>query len=125
MTSVFKQRPATPKQAARRRARLDELLEPAFFKALADPTRVKLLACLAKCGRPCSVTEIAQCCALDFSMVARHLAALAKAGVLTSRKEGRTVWYEAPPELAARFRAIAEALDELEPEVCCEGDCCG
>ncbi len=126
MTQVYKQRPATPKQAVQRKARLDELLEPGFFKALADPTRAKLLACLAKCGRPCSVTEIAQCCALDFSMVARHLSALASAGVLSARKEGRTVWYESPKGLAARFRAIADALEELTPDDCCqEGDCCG
>lgn len=125
MTPVFKQ-PATPKQAARRKARLDTLLDPELFKALADPTRGKLLACLVKCSRPCSVTEIAQCCDLDFSMVARHLTTLARSGVLTARKEGRTVWYEAPSDLAARFRAIADAIDELAPADCCEeGDCCG
>ena len=108
MTPVFKQ-PATPKQAVRRKARLDTLLDPELFKALADPTRGKLLACLVKCSRPCSVTEIAQCCDLDFSMVARHLTTLARSGVLTARKEGRTVW-----------------IDELAPADCCEeGDCCG
>ncbi|MCA9274104.1 MAG: winged helix-turn-helix transcriptional regulator [Phycisphaerales bacterium] len=124
MTQVFKQ-PASPKQAARRRSRLDSLLDPELFRALADPTRSKLLACLIKCSRPCSVTEIAQCCDLDFSMVARHLATLARSGVLTANKQGRTVWYQAPPDLAARFRAIADAIDELTPTDCCEGDCCG
>ena len=55
-------RPATPKQAARCCGPIDDLLDPALFKALADPTRAGLLACIAKCGRGCSVGEIAQCC---------------------------------------------------------------
>jgi len=113
MASVFQNQPDDPKQAFRRRGRIDERLDPEFFKILGEPTRAKLLACLIKCHRPCSVTEVAACCSTDFSMVARHLAALSRAGVLTSRKEGRTVWYEAPSEeLAARFRAIADAIDE-------------
>ena len=128
MTQVTKLPPATPRQASRRRSRLDALLDPALFKALADPTRAGLLSCLCKCARPCSVTEIAQCCALDFSTVARHLSAMARSGVLVARKEGRTVWYHCPSDLAARFRAIADAIEELRPasgDGCCEGGCCG
>ncbi len=87
-----------------------------MLKALAEPTRARLLSCLLKCGRPCSVTEVAQCCSIDFSMVARHLGTLARAGLLSSRKEGRTVWYAADgATLAARFRQLADAIDELNP----------
>lgn len=125
MTQVSKQPPATPKQAARRRSRLDGLLDPVLFKALSDPTRARLVACVCKCDRACSVTEIAECCSLDFSTVARHLTALGRSGVLTARKEGRTVWYRAPADLSARFRAIADAIDELKCDACCEGGCCG
>ena len=121
MASVFHKQPATPKQAARRRSGLDRLLDAEFFKAIGEPTRAKLLACLIKCGRPCSVTEVAACCSLDFSMVARHLQALARAGLLRSHKEGRTVWYEAPSaDLAARFAALAEAVREWPAAGCCE-----
>lgn len=115
----------TPKQAVRRRARLDGLLEPQLFKALADPTRARLLSCLIKCGRPCSVTEVAVCCSIDFSMVARHLATMARAGLLHAEKEGRTVWYHADAgALAARCRAMAEAIEELIPDAPADG-CCG
>ena len=62
MTQISKQRPATPKQAAARPSPLDAQLDPALFKALGDPTRVSLLACIAKCGRGCSVSEVAECC---------------------------------------------------------------
>ena len=124
MASIYKQSPASPKQAARRRAPVDKLLDPELFKALAEPTRAKLLACLIKCGRPCSVTEIAECCSIDFSVVARHLTALARSGVLESQKEGRTVWYTArSADLAGRFRAIADAIEEWKASDCCDTDC--
>ncbi|MCC7389129.1 MAG: winged helix-turn-helix transcriptional regulator [Phycisphaerales bacterium] len=113
--------PASPRHAARRRATVDKLLDPDLFKALADPTRLKLLACLIKCGRRCSVTEVAECCSVDFSVVARHLALLARAGILDAEKEGRTMWY-APrcPDLCARFRALADAIEVW----CGSAECC-
>ncbi len=127
MASQIKHMPPSPKQAIRRRARLDRLLDPELLKALAEPTRARLLSCLLKCGRPCSVTEVAACCSIDFSMVARHLAIMARAGLLASEKRGRTVWYSADAEaLAARFRDLAEAISELAPEQgCCDAGACG
>ncbi len=127
MASVFKQQPRTPKQAVKRRARLDRLLEPELLKALAEPTRARLLSCLLKCGRPCSVTEVAECCSIDFSMVARHLNTMARAGLLQSEKKGRTVWYAADADaLASHFRALADAIEELRPQHdCCDNTQCG
>lgn len=62
------------------------------------------------------MTEIAECCSIDFSMVARHLGTMARAGLVSSEKKGRTVWYAADAEaLAARFRDLADAIDELAP----------
>ncbi len=95
---------------------MDRRLDTEFFKALADPTRARLLACLVKCGRPCSVTEVAACCDVDFSVVARHLGLLARAGVLEAEKKGRTVWYVARcAALSGRLRALADAIDEWCP----------
>jgi ArsR family transcriptional regulator len=82
---------------------------------LADPTRLFLVACLAKCGRECSVSEIAECCAVDGSVVSRHLSLLARAGVLESRKVGRTVYYQM--RYAAVCRALRDLADALEQ--CC------
>ncbi|MFG0257107.1 MAG: ArsR/SmtB family transcription factor [Phycisphaerales bacterium JB043] len=127
MTQVYQQKAPTPRQAIRRRARLDRLLDPEMLKALAEPTRARLLSCLLKCRRACSVTEVAECCEIDFSMVARHLSTMARAGLLTSEKKGRTVWYSADGEtLSEHFRALADAVDELTPErACCGEDECG
>lgn len=127
MASVIQRLPPSPKQAVRRRARFDRLLDPEMLKVLAEPTRMRLLSCLLKCGRPCSVTELAECCSIDFSMVARHLSLLARVGLLSGEKKGRTVWYSADaPALAARFRNLADAIDELTPEDArCEAEGCG
>lgn len=120
MASVTNKIPTTPRQAARRRAAVDRRLDTELFKALADPTRARLLACLMKCGRPCSVTEVAECCAVDFSVVARHLGLLARVGVLEAEKKGRTVWYVALcGNLSARLRALADAIDEWCPSAGC------
>ena len=125
MTQITKYRPTSPKQAARRAAPLDNALDAELFKALSDPTRLKLLACLAKCGRTCSVTEVAECCSVDFSVVSRHLALLADAGALDSHKDGRTTFYQVCYEhLGSAFRALAEAFKDCGPS-CCEGNCCG
>lgn len=128
MTQVSKRRPTSPAQAAKRRGPLDGLLDPEAFKALADPTRVALLACLAKCGRACTVGEVADCCSVDLSVVSRHLAQLAAAGVVESRKEGRAVLYRVRyGELCHWLRQLADALEACCPDGVCEppGGCCG
>jgi ArsR family transcriptional regulator len=117
VTQTNKQRPLTPSQAARRRTDLDRCLDAAFFKALGDSTRLHLVACLAKCGRASSVGEIAECCSVDLSVVSRHLALLAREGILESRREGRTVTYAVRrAELSALLRALADALDGCCPD---------
>lgn len=118
MTQIRKRRPpATPKQAAAYCGAVDESLDPELFKALSDPTRTKLIACIAKCGRGCSVGEVAECCSVDFSVVSRHLALLARSGVLDASKEGRTVFYRVRyAELCRSLRSLADALAECCPK---------
>ncbi|MBX3390698.1 MAG: helix-turn-helix transcriptional regulator [Phycisphaeraceae bacterium] len=112
----IKHRPASPKQAASCCAPIDELLTPELFRALGDPTRISLLACIAKCGRSCSVGEVAECCSVDFSVVSRHLAILARAGALEATKSGRTVTYSVRfAHLSGIFRALAVAIEQCRP----------
>ncbi len=109
--------PATPALAACCRGPLDTLLDPELFKALADPTRLALIACIAKCARPCSVSEVAECCAVDMSVVSRHLAQLARAGILEAAKDGRAMLYSVRyAELCVTLRSLAAALDECCPD---------
>ncbi|MCG3128620.1 MAG: hypothetical protein CHACPFDD_03509 [Phycisphaerae bacterium] len=124
MTQVRKRKPPpTPRQAAARDGPIDALLKPEFFKAFSHPTRVSLIACVAKCGRGCSVGEIAECCSVDFSVVSRHLALLARSGVLEAKKHGRTVFYTVRyAELCRSLRVLADALEQCCPE---KGGTCG
>lgn len=113
--------PASPSAAAARPGPIDALLDTELFKALADPTRTLLLACVAKCGRACSVSEVAECCHVDFSVVSRHLGQLERAGLLESRRDGRSVRYSVRyAEVAGRLRDLANALDQ-----CCPSGECG
>lgn len=112
-----------PKDAAGCCGPMDDWLDAELFKALGDPTRLQLLACLAKCGRACSVTELTECCAVDISVVSRHLGILAKAGVLSASKDGRTVFYQVRyQELAKAFRGLAKAVEGSRPKRC-SGKC--
>ena len=111
----------SPKHAAAKALPIDALLDPDLFKALCDPTRVKLLACLVKCARPCSVGEVGECCDVDLSVVSRHLAFLERAGILASIKKGRIVTYSVrSSDLCASLRDIADAI-----ESCCPPGTCG
>lgn len=103
---------------------LDRALDTELFKALSDPTRLGLLACLVKCARPCSVSELAECCSVDFSVVTRHLAHLRAAGLVSMRKSGRTVWYTPlSDDLARRFAGLAEAVAACDAEARADACC--
>jgi ArsR family transcriptional regulator, arsenate/arsenite/antimonite-responsive transcriptional repressor len=87
-------------------------VSPRLFRALGDPNRIALLERLAACRRPCGVTELSGCCAVDFSVVSRHLAVLREAGVLTSSRRGRETYYEV--RAAAVARALRDIADVIE-----------
>jgi ArsR family transcriptional regulator, arsenate/arsenite/antimonite-responsive transcriptional repressor len=129
VTQVRNRIPRTPKQAAACCRPIDDLLDPALFKALGDPTRVRLLGCLAKCSRPCTVSEVAECCSVDFSVVSRHLQLLERAGIVESTREGRTVSYVVKyGDLCRTLRGLADAIEQCCPadqRPSSAGGCCG
>ena len=97
---------------------LGELLEPRFFKALCDPNRIALVARLAQCVKPCTVSQMAECCPIDLSVVSRHLAILRDTGILRAEKRGKEVYYSVDyPRLVGTLRAFADAID-----ACCPAD---
>ncbi len=92
---------------------LQRWLSPALFKALGDPTRLGLLASLADGGRERTVTALGGCCAVDLSVVSRHLRVLRDAGVVEARKQGKEVFYRVrAAELAGILRSLADALEQ-------------
>lgn len=121
MTQVRTRRPFSPKQAASCCGPIDDLLDPDLFKALCDPTRARLMGCLIKCGRSCTVSEMADCCSVDFSVVSRHLQLLERAGILESVKASRTVSYTVRYDhLCRALRSLANAIEDCCP---CDRPC--
>lgn len=101
-----------PLGGARCCRRLERSVEPAFFRALSDPTRLELLVQLAGCRRPCTVGELAGCCPVDLSVVSRHLATLRDAGLVEAEKRGKEVYYAVKVrEVSETLRCIADALE--------------
>lgn len=74
-----------------------------FFKAVADPARVKIMMLLAK--REMFVSEICQHFKMKQPSISHHLNILKKAGIVKDRKEGKEVYYSL--------------------NTCCIDSCCG
>ena len=89
-----------------------------LFRALADDTRLRILALLAS-GEIC-VCEIHEALGLPQPTVSRHLAYLRRSGLVATRKDGLWVHYKLAmpthPALAGVMRATLEALS-LAPTV--------
>jgi len=61
------------------------------FKALADPTRRKILTLLGERSR--TVGEICECFAISQPAISRHLGVLREAGLVHAERRGQSVVY--------------------------------
>jgi DNA-binding transcriptional ArsR family regulator len=68
----------------------------AVFDALADPTRRTVMRSVAEDG-PVTATQLAARLPVTRQAVAKHLDALAAAGLVTSHRAGREIRYELTP----------------------------
>ncbi|UFU08152.1 ArsR/SmtB family transcription factor [Ruania halotolerans] len=100
------------------------LLSHQLFRALGDPTRVRLVELLAERCRACSVSELADCLDVDISVVSRHLALLRAAGVVRANKVGRSVFYEIQYQAVTEaLRGIADLLERASEDFNVAGAC--
>ena len=93
-----------------------EAVAEQVFSALADPTRRAILAALASDG-PATVTDLAGRLPITRQAIAKHLALMADAGLVTAEPgERRRVRYRlrsAPVQLAQQFlAALAHQWDD-------------
>ena len=86
-----------------------------FFKALSDPSRIQVLLRLASSPNPCTVSQVAEDCTVDLSVVSRHLSQLKRAGILSAEKQGREVYYRL--NTVSVVKALRQCADALER--CC------
>ncbi len=95
-------------------------LSSEFFKALADPNRIAILARMAEEGGEKTVSEVARCCPVDVSVVSRHLKILRAAGILEAEKRGKEVLYRIRiGHLVSLLRGLADALETCCPDGIC------
>jgi DNA-binding transcriptional ArsR family regulator len=66
-------------------------MEDLIINAFSNPTRVKILCCLANNKK--SVQELVGTCELAQSAISQHLAKLKKAGLVKDMKQGKYVYY--------------------------------
>lgn len=79
-----------------------------FFRALADPTRLRLLAFLVP--EEHSVTECVAFAGLSQGRVSSHLACLADCGYVQVRRAGRFSYYQVTDPRVAHLVMLARSL---------------
>jgi DNA-binding transcriptional ArsR family regulator len=74
-------------------------------RALADPKRLYVLETLA--AGEASVSELSSCVGCHVPNMSQHLAVLRSAGLVTTRRDGSTVYYRlAGPKVLEAYRLI-------------------
>ncbi|HEX6331344.1 MAG TPA: metalloregulator ArsR/SmtB family transcription factor [Actinomycetota bacterium] len=78
----------------------------AVFKALADPSRVKIVNLLVTAGAPVCVCDLTPQLDLSQPTVSFHLKKLAQAGLLDREQRGRWAYYSVDREVLTRLAAV-------------------
>jgi DNA-binding transcriptional ArsR family regulator len=79
-----------------------------FFKALAHPTRIRILEILVRGSR--TVHELQEALVLDQPSVSQQLAVLRNQGVVTAEKEGLAVRYTLRDPLISELLQVARRI---------------
>jgi len=79
-----------------------------FFRALAHPTRIRLLEILVRGGR--TVQELQDALTLDQPIVSQQLAVLRNQGIVSARKEGLAVRYTVRDPLVGELLDLARRI---------------
>lgn len=83
-------------------------LKAEFFKTLSHPTRIRVLELLSTGER--SVGELLRELEIEASNLSQQLAVLRRAGLVTTRKEGSTVYYSMVSHEIADLLTVARKL---------------
>ncbi len=79
-----------------------------LLKAVADPTRLHMLAILAGSRSPVCVCDLTATFSLTQPTISHHMAKLRRAGLVSSTKIGIWAYYELRPEALPTVRSILE-----------------
>ena len=79
-----------------------------YLKALADPVRLQIVRALQM--GPTSVSDLVTLLELEMANVSHHLRVLFHAGIVTTERDGKYIYYELSAELVNR-RTPSKTLD--------------
>jgi ArsR family transcriptional regulator len=79
-----------------------------FFRALAHPTRIRMLEILVRGGR--TVQELQEALTLEQPIVSQQLAVLRNQGIVSAQKEGSSVRYTLRDPLVAELLDVARRI---------------
>ena len=78
-----------------------------WFGVLADPKRLRLLSLISAAGEACAACDLVEPLGVSQPTVSHHLKSLRQAGLVTSERRGRWIYYRPVPEALA---TLANAL---------------
>jgi len=81
-----------------------------LLKALADPTRLAMVAALRRAPEPVCICDFTGALDLSQPTISHHMARLRDAGLVEYEKRGIWVYYRLNPALPAGSAALLEAL---------------
>ena len=82
----------------------------ALMKALADPTRLTMVASLWKAGSPICICDFTAGLGLSQPTISHHMARLKDAGLVESEKRGVWVYYRLRDKMPTETRKLLSGL---------------
>jgi ArsR family transcriptional regulator len=92
----------------------DAVAQARLLKALADPTRLRILSLLSRHEGEVCVFEIVESFTLEQPTISHHLRILRDAGLVDCRKKGLWAYYYVRREALTRAREVIDALAQLD-----------
>src|SRR5919206_171036 len=80
------------------------------LKALADPTRLQIIAILERSSDPVCICDLTATFDLSQPTISHHMAKLKEAGLVEATKKGLWSYYRLKPDLDPQTRRLVEAL---------------
>ena len=81
-----------------------------LLKALADPTRLSMVACLWQASAPVCICDFTATFDLSQPTISHHMGKLKTAGLIESEKRGIWIYYRLRDDLSHATKALIETL---------------
>lgn len=86
-----------------------------LLKAIADPTRLKIIAMLQQ--RDCCVCELVPVCQVSQPAVSKHMRRLKSAGIVKETRRGQWVIYALNREQLTKISSFITSLPDMSKEL--------